>query len=373
VWPSFLSEGLASRRWNRQAAIRLIMKRRFLIILLLAAVIAVGGYFAFVAHTGAIVLTGIVTTDEVVVSSEIQGRLQHLFVQQGDTVTNGQLIAIIQPQERKADLDFYTNSAQQSSAQVKEAEAELGYQEAQSSNLIWQSEANLAATKDQVVQAEADSENAELTFKREQNLNKENVDSAKEFDQARTAYDSAKARVDSLRHQVIASEAALALAKSTSSQIASRRAALSASKHFHAAASAQAERAQVQLDYTQIHAPASGTVDVRAALQGEVVNPGQGIVTLIDPSQLWVRADVEETYIDKIKVGDKMQVRLPSGAERTGTVFFRGIDADYATQRDVSRSKRDIKTFEVRLRCDNEDRALAVGMTAYVNLALHAP
>jgi HlyD family secretion protein len=46
------------------------------------------------------------------------------------------------------------------------------------------------------------------------------------------------------------------------------------------------------------------------------------------------------------------------------------VDADYATQRDVSRTKRDIKTFEVRLRCDNSDRALAVGMTAYVILPL---
>jgi multidrug resistance efflux pump len=134
-----------------------------------------------------------------------------------------------------------------------------------------------------VAQAQADLENAELTFKREQELSKQNVDSAKEFDQARTAYDAAKARVDSLRHQTVAAEAAVGLAKSTSGQIAARRAALAASQDQHAAASAQSERARVQLDYTQIHAPSNGIVDVRAALQGEVVNPGQGIVTLIDP------------------------------------------------------------------------------------------
>jgi HlyD family secretion protein len=349
------------------------MKRKLLFTLLIAAAVVAVVYFAIVSHRHEIVLTGIVTTDEVVVSAEIQGRLQHLFVQQGDTVTNGQLIAVIQPAERKADLSFYTNSAQQSSAQVSEAEADLGFQEAQSSNLIWQSEANLDATKDQVVQAQADLENAELTFKRQQELNKQGVDSASEFDAARTAHDAAKARVESLRHQTVAAEAAVALAKSTSGQIAARRAALAASKNQHEAASAQAQRAQVQLDYTQIRAPSEGIVDVRAALQGEVVNPGQGIVTLIDPGQLWVRADVEETYIDSIKVGDSLPVRLPSGAERTGKVYYRGIDADYATQRDVSRSKRDIKTFEFRLRCNNDDRALAVGMTAYVTLAPRAP
>jgi HlyD family secretion protein len=80
--------------------------------------------------------------------------------------------------------------------------------------------------------------------------------------------------------------------------------------------------------------------------------------------------DIEETYIDRVRVGDKLTVRLPSGVEREGTVFYRGVDAGFATQRDVSRTKRDIKTFEVRLRLDNKDRRLAVGMTAYVLLPL---
>lgn len=343
------------------------MKRRIPIIILILA-IAAGVYYGVAMQHRAIVLTGVVTTDEVIVASEIQGRLEKLLVQQGDKVTNGQLIAVIQPQELKAALSFYTKSASQSAAQVAEALADLDYQQAQSSNLIWQSEANLSAAKDQVSQAEADADNAQLTFKRQQELNKQGVNSPSEFDQARTGYDSAKARVDALKHQVIAAEAAVALAKSSAFQISARRAALDASRQQEGAMSAQSERAQVQLDYTQIRAPADGIVDVRAALQGEVVNPGQGIVTLIDPKNLWIRADVEETYIDSVPIGKELQIRLPSGETKTGTVFYRGVDADYATQRDVSRSKRDIKTFEIRLRCANDDQKLAVGMTAYVDL-----
>ena len=119
----------------------------------------------------------------------------------------------------------------------------------------------------------------------------------------------------------------------------------------------------MRLAYTEIHAPIGGVVDVRAALAGEVVTPGQAIVTIVNPDDLWVRIDVEETYIDRVRVGDKLTVRLPSGDEREGTVFYRGVDAGYATQRDVSRTKRDIKTFELRLRVDNADRRLAVGMS----------
>ena len=168
------------------------------------------------------------------------------------------------------------------------------------------------------------------------------------------------------KKQVEAQRATVALARSNAEQIAVRRSQVQTSEHMKQAASAQSAKADVRLRYTEIHAPIDGIVDVRAARVGEVVNPGQPIVTLINPDDLWVRADVEESYIDRVRLGDKLTVRLPSGVEREGTVFYRGADAGFATQRDVSRTKRDIKTFEVRLRVDNKDRRLAVGMTAYV-------
>lgn len=334
-----------------------------LIIVLIAAAAA----WLMAAHRSKeIVLTGIVTTDDVLVSSEIQGRLQKLLVREGDRVTNGQLLALIQPAEQKADLTFYVDAAAQSSAQVAQAEADLKFQEAQTSNLIWQSESTLAADQDQTAQAEADLENLSLDFKREETLYKQGVDSVREYDRARTAAEGARARVQSLRKQALAAQAAVALAKATGEQIAARQATLEANIQQSAAAGAQKEKAAIVLGYTEIRAPTDAIVDVRAARQGEVVNIGQPIVTLINPQDLWVRADVEETYIDSIKLGDKFTVRLPSGATREGVVFFRGVDADYATQRDVSRTKRDIKTFEIRLRCNNDDGSLAVGMTAFV-------
>jgi HlyD family secretion protein len=97
-----------------------------------------------------------------------------------------------------------------------------------------------------------------------------------------------------------------------------------------------------------------------------MVGAGQPVVTLVNPDDLWIRVDVEESYVDRIRLGDKLTVRLPSGRELEGTVFFRGVDAGFATQRDVSRTKRDIKVFEVRLRADNAERRLALGLTAYV-------
>ena len=339
-------------------------KRRLLIVaglavLALAVTLALG-------RSREIAITGVVTTDDVIVSSEIAGRLQALKVDQGDAVRRGQLLAVIQPEEWRADLDYYENGERQAAAQVGEAEADLRYQEQSTSNQIDQAEANLAAAQAQVAESEADCENSRLTFERDDKLFAQGTISAQEYDQTRTAFDSAKARLEASRKQAVAAAAGLALAKANDEQNRARRAALAAGKGQLAAATAQAEKARVYLDYTEIRAPIDGVVDLRPARQGEVVMQGQAIVTLVNPDDLWVRADVEESAIERIHLGDQMTVRLPSGAERVGTVFYRGVDADYATQRDVSRTKRDIKTFEVRLRCDNKDRSLALGMTAYV-------
>ena len=344
------------------------MKRKALTLVAILVLLVGGLTYSLTRHPREIVLTGIVTTDQVIVGAEIQGRLQRLLVKEGDSVTKRQLLAIIQPQEWKADVEFYASGVEQSSAQIAQAEADLKYQQEQTSNQIRQAEATLASTEAQSKQAQADLENARLNFEREIDLFQRGVDSKQVYDQTRTAHDAAKARVESLEKQVQAAQAALALAKSNVEQVAARRAGLEAMIHQKGAASAQKEKAAVRLDYTQVRAPIGGLVDTRAALEGEVVNPGQAIVTIINEDNLWVRADVEETYVDRIHIGDRLRVKLPSGAECEGTVFFRGVDAEYATQRDVNRAKRDIKTFETRLRCENRDRRLAVGMTAYVTL-----
>jgi len=162
--------------------------------------------------------------------------------------------------------------------------------------------------------------------------------------------------------------AAVAVANANAEHVAVQQSRVRTTQQQREAATAQSKRADVRLSYSEVRAPVDGIVDIRAAREGEVVNAGQPIITLINPDDFWVRVDIEETYIDRIRLGDQLKVRLPSGEERMGTVFYRAMDASFATQRDVSRTKRDIKTFEIRLRLDNSDRRLAVGMTTYIEL-----
>lgn len=347
-------------------------KRKRLIWLALLVLLGVALYFTLARRGQPLVLTGVVTTDEVIVSPEIQGRVEQLLVNQGDMVKSNQLLAVLQPREWQANFSFYASSARQSAAQISQAEADLNYQQGLTSNQIWQAEANLAAAQAQVVQAQADLEIARLNYEREGELYKKGVEPVQAYDRMRTTFQAAQARLDTAQKQVVAARAAVGIARANGDQVAARQAAVQAARDQAAAATAQKQKANVILGYTEIRAPIDGIVNVRAALQGETVNPGQAIVTLVNPNDLWIRADVEETYIDRIHLGDKFTVRLPSGAKLQGTVFYRAVDASYATQRDVSRTKRDIKTFEIRLRCNNRNGALALGMTAYVNLGFRS-
>src|SRR5215467_11404136 len=334
------------------------MKRlRPLLILLVIAGLAYGAYYYLGRPPSELVLTGIVTTNDVVVSPQIGGQIRELKVVEGDMVKANQLVALITPDELRADTAYYAHSAAGLGSQVQESEAALRFMERQTADQIKQAEATLASTESQQMAAVADLENPKLVFDRTRDLTQKGVDPP-------------QALVDSLRKQVDAQRSALALAHANAEQVAVRKSQVLTTQQQQQAANAQRAKAEVRLGYTEVRAPIDGIVDVRAAREGEVVTPGQPIVTLINQDDLWIRADVEETYIDRIRIGDKMTVRLPSGETLQGTVFYRAVDASFATQRDVSRTKRDIKTFEVRLRADNRERRLAVGMTAYVLLPL---
>ncbi len=331
-----------------------------LLVLIVAVVI--------LTRPGQLVLTGIVTTNDVIVSPQVSAQLSKLLVKEGDTVQANQLIAVLSPDELRADQAFAAQSERGLGNQVDVSEAALRYQERQTTDQIKQAEANVAAAVAQQQEAVANLNIAKLSLTRSEAMLKAGAISTQDQDQARTNFAVATARVDATSKQVESARAALSLAQSAAEQVAVRRGGVLAAERERAAARAQTTKADVRLAYSEIRAPIAGIVDVAAARAGEIVNPGQPIVTLVNPDDLWVRADVEESYIEGIKLGDSLAVRLPSGDVKRGAVFYRGVDADFATQRDVSRTKRDIKTFEIRIRIDNRDRRLATGMTAYVLL-----
>jgi HlyD family secretion protein len=384
--------------------------KRAILLLLIVAVAAGVWWWAERPRPQTLVLTGTVDGNEVVVGSKITGRIVTLAVDDGQWVKAGDLIAVLDQEELRADQGAAGHAiaqaratARQSVAQtallehtlptkVRQAEAQLAQTQAQLQQAqaqVAQSQAQLQQAQAQVRQTQAAVAKAQDNYNRirplvERDINppqdlvtaKTDLDSASANEQAaqagveatRRAMAAAQAGAEALQRSVLAAQSALADAQQEERQVPVQQQQADAMRAAQAEAESNAAAAAARFDQTRIFAPASGIVTLRAARQGEVVNPGSPIVTLFDLSSTWVDADVEETYADLIAMGQTLRVRLPSGAETSGPVIYKAVEADFATQRDVSRIKRDIKTVAIRVSVSNPQGKLPLGMTAWVML-----
>ena len=340
----------------------------FFIFLAVLLVIATGYYFYSTDRTTETVLIGIVDANQVIVSSKVMGRIEKLYVDEGSKVKAGDLIAEIdsaelEAQKNAAEAMIHSYDSQVSSLRATEADT-LG----ETNSGVVNARARLAAAKATLVQVKADLARIQSDSERMIALAQMGVESEQDRVRADQQLKAQQAVVVSAQKNVDAAQADLNTAIARTHQQGAAASNVAANQAQVANARAQLAEAETRLGYTKIYAPVTGTVSVRATRQGEVVNPGTPIVTIIDFGDTWVRAEAPETEASFVSAGDKLAVRLPAGKPIEGTVIFKAVESDYATQRDVSRRKRDIKTIGLKLKVDNPDGALVPGMTAEVLL-----
>ena len=341
---------------------------RFFVFLLVLLAIAAGYYFYSTDRTSDTVLIGIVDANQVIVSSKIMGRIERLYVDEGSKVKAGDLIAEIdsaelEAQKNAAEAMIHAYGSQVSSMQATEQQT-LG----ETNSGVANAKARLAAAKATLNQAEADMVRIQSDSRRTMALAQAGVASEQESVRAQEQYNAQHAVVQAAQRNVDAAQADLTAANARLHQQSAASSNVAANQAQVANAKAQLAEAETRLGYTKIYAPVNGTVSVRATRQGEVVNPGTPIVTIIDFNDTWVRAEAPETESRYVSVGDKLKVRLPQGNPIEGNVIFKAVESDFATQRDVSRRKRDIKTIGLKLKVDNPQGELVPGMTAEVLL-----
>ena len=323
-------------------------------------------YFATTDRTSDMILVGTADANQVVVNSRISGRIEKLNVEEGTPVKKGDVIAVLDSGELTAQKQAAEATIRSLQSKVAEASAAERSTQGETSSAVQNAQARLQAARSSLVEAEATLKQIATDNQRIQPLVQQGVLSRQEGDRSEQSLKAQEARVAALKDQVSAAQADLQSARARLHQATAAQSTVSAARAETANAKAQLQEALTRLGYTTIEAPISGTVSVRVARQGEVVSPGEAIVTIVDLSDSWVRAAIPETYADHILLGQPLKVRLPSGAETEGKVFFKSVESAFATQRDVSNRKRDIRTVVLKIRVDNKDEALVPGMTAEV-------
>ncbi len=138
----------------------------------------------------------------------------------------------------------------------------------------------------------------------------------------------------------------------------------------YAAAEAAVDYDRVKLSEAQILSPLDGTVVYQGFAPGEMVSPGQTVLTVVDTRHLYARVDVDETRIGGVALGAPAVVTTIGEPPRelAGRVSEIGRYADFATQRDVTRGRQDIRTFRVKVEVDDPSGVLKPGMTVEVRI-----
>jgi HlyD family secretion protein len=170
------------------------------------------------------------------------------------------------------------------------------------------------------------------------------------------------------REALRAAEADVRRAEASGLAAQAARGTVAATRARLRSAEADSLAARTRLGYTELKAPVGGVVQVLVARVGELVGPGAPVAVIVDPDHPWVRVAAPESDAEAVAVGDSLEVRLPSGRTTMGRVISKSVEGEFATQRDVSASKRDIRAVSFRVAIAGARRAVVPGMTAEVVL-----
>ncbi len=309
-------------------------------------------------------VSGIMDGYEVNLSPKAAGRISWLGAGEGDAVKAGQTLITLDSEDVKASLAQAVAAREKAEDDIRAAKAQV--EDSKAAIASAGADAKSAAADADMVLAQEDE--AGRDAKRAEDLYKESFISTQSRDQAVSAYDVNKAAYSSSIGKLASARAKKAEAV-TGLNVAESQ--LESAKAVLREAQANVAYYQSKLDDTIIKTPVEGTVIFKAHEQGETVNPGDTILTVVDFNGLYARVDIDETKIGRVELNGPAFITVD---EVPGKVFkgrITEIDryAEFATQRDVIRGREDIKTFRVKVRVLNDPgRILKPGMTVEVTI-----
>jgi RND family efflux transporter MFP subunit len=256
---------------------------------------------------GPVTTTGTVEAVHVQLGFRIPGRIAEVTVNDGATVTPGQIVGRLETQ----DLDVQVGAAR----------------------------ATLEVARAGLAEARASRAKAARDLERQRALLRSDATTPQQMDATRAAAQVATAQVAAGEAQVHQAENAL-------------------------------QQAELQRSYAELRAPEAGIVSERVHEPGEMVMVGTPVVTLAHLDTVKVHAAVDETRVGAVRPGDPVRVRVYTFDKRLFDGRVTDIEpvGEFATRKDWGAQRRDIRTFTVTARVPNPEHLLKDGMTAEVTI-----
>jgi len=305
--------------------------------------------------------TGIIETTEVDVSPEIQEKIEWLCCEEGVEVKKGDVLVRLYDRKLVARVNEGRALLTGAVARHEEARANLENSKAR----VESAKAVVEAAQSEIDRSRALNEDARGNFKRISELFRDGYATKKDMDATKTIFDATTAQMSAAVSKKISDEASISTAmagvKSAEAQVSSAKASIEEAK-------ARLQLTETLLKDSVIASPVNGLITYKAFETGETAMPGKAIYTIHDMQKIWARVDLEESDIGRIKLNGKAVVSSNALPEKIfdGEVTEIGREAAFATQRDVSRGRQDIKTFRVKVLVKSPDGLLKPGMTVAV-------
>ncbi|MFC4277793.1 HlyD family secretion protein [Achromobacter aloeverae] len=278
---------------------------------------------------------GRIEATEVDVATKLGGRLEALYVNDGDFVTKGQTLARMQ-------IDTLT---------AQRAEAMAQYQ--QTLNTVASIEAQVAARiSDKVsadavtVQREAELDAAQRRLTRSETLAKEGASSAQELDDDRARVRSARAAVQASKAQAAAAQSAVVAAQA---QVVGARSTVDAAK-------ATVARIDADIADSELRAPRDGRVQYRVAQPGEVLAAGGKVVNLVDLSDVFMTFFLPQGQAGRLAIGAEARIVLDAAPQFVipATISFVSSTAQFTPKTVETQSEREKLMFRVKAQIDRD-------------------
>lgn len=309
--------------------------------------------------------TGIVEAPEVNITSMVSGMIRYECCREGDRVQKGMILVEQESSTIKASLEQAMAGVSKAAADVMAAQSAI----AGAMSTVESTRADIENARAGITKARAQMVEAKRELRRNEVLFKENAVARATLDTARTNYQSAVADYDSSQAGLLNAKSEVSAAES---QLMTAHSQFASSQANVKQAQANVDFYKAQLSYTVIRSPMNGTLVYKALETGETADPVVTILTIIDQSRIWVRADVEETFVGGIVRSGQATIRAIDKSGRTflGKIVEINRYGEFATQRDVTRGRQDIKTFRIKIAVDDRSGYLKPGMTVEADIPL---
>ncbi|GAB4038719.1 HlyD family secretion protein [Spirosoma gilvum] len=286
--------------------------RTFLPRIIIGVVLLVGGYFGYQAYRHA---QQYETTDNAQIEgnsapvlARVAGYVTSVNVDDYANVKQGQQLITIDPQEYDVALAQAEADYQQSLADLENARADLQNAQASARNVA--QNARVAQSNAQVQAARRDK--AQQDLQRDQNLYKEQSLTRKQLEDTQNNAEVQRRQYEANVEQISLAQTSQGVARAG---IAKAQANIQKIQAVLKVKQAAIDNAKLKVGYAHISAPIAGKIGRKNVVVGQYVQPGQNLFTIVADSTFWVVANFKETQLEKMQVGQQVDIKLDAYPE----------------------------------------------------------